>query len=46
VLARKPVALALITACFLAAAILRISLFLVLPVSVGIAYLCARKGWL
>jgi chromate transporter len=46
VLVRKPVALALITACFLAAGILRISLFLVLPVSVGIAYLCARKGWL
>jgi chromate transporter len=46
VLVRNPVALALITACFLAAAILRISLFLVLPVSVGIAYLCARKGWL
>jgi chromate transporter len=46
VLVRKPVALALIAACFLAAGILRISLFLVLPVSVGIAYLCARKGWL
>ena len=46
VLVRKPAALALIAACFIAAGILRISLFLVLPVSIGIAYLCARKGWL
>ena len=45
-LVRKPAALALIAACFIAAGILRISLFLVLPVSIGIAYLCARKGWL
>jgi chromate transporter len=45
-LARKPAALALISVCFLAAGIFRISLFLVLPVSIGIAYLCARKGWL
>ena len=45
-LARKPAALALIATCFLAAGIFRISLFLVLPVSIGIAYLCARKGWL
>jgi chromate transporter len=46
VLVRKPAALTLIAVCFLAAGILRISLFLVLPVSIGIAYLCARKGWL
>jgi chromate transporter len=46
VLVRKPAALALIAACFLASAIFRVSLFLVLPISVGIAYLCARKGWL
>lgn len=46
VLVRKPAALALIATCFLAAGIVRISLFLVLPVSIGIAYLCARKGWL
>jgi chromate transporter len=46
VLVRKPAALALIAACFLAAGIFRVSLFLVLPVSIGIAYLCARKGWL
>jgi chromate transporter len=46
VLARRPAALALIAACFLAAAIGRVSLFLVLPISLGIAVLCARKGWL
>jgi chromate transporter len=46
VLARKPAALALIAACVLAAGILRVSLFLVLPLAIGIAYLCARKGWL
>jgi chromate transporter len=46
VLVRKRAALALIAVCFLAAGIFRVSLFLVLPVSIGIAYLCARKGWL
>ena len=46
VLARRPAALALIAACFLTAGIGRISLFLVLPISLGIAVLCARKGWL
>jgi chromate transporter len=46
VLARRPAALALIAACFLTAGIGRISLFLVLPTSLGIAVLCARKGWL
>jgi chromate transporter len=46
VLARKPAALMLITACFLAAGVGRVSLFLVLPLSVGIALLCARRGWM
>jgi chromate transporter len=46
VLVRKPVALTLIVACFLAAGIFRVSLFVVLPLSVGISYFCARKGWL
>ena len=46
VLARKPAALTLIVACFLTAGIGRISLFVVLPVSLGVAILCARRGWL
>jgi chromate transporter len=46
VLARKPAALALIAACFLAAAVGRISLFLVLPISLAVALVCARRGWL
>ena len=46
VLARKPAALALIAACFLAAGIGRVSLFIVLPVSLGVAILCARREWL
>ena len=46
VLARKPAALALIGACFIAAAIGRVSLFVVLPAAVGVSLLCARKGWL
>jgi chromate transporter len=46
VLVRKPVALTLIVACFLAAGIFRVSLFVVVPLSVGISYFCARKGWL
>ena len=46
VIARKPAALALIAACFLAAGIGRISLFIVLPVSLGVALVCARRGWL
>jgi chromate transporter len=45
-LVRKPAALALIAACFLAAAVGRLSLFLVLPISLAVALLCARKGWL
>ena len=46
VLARKPAALALIAACFLAAGIARISLFIVLPVSLLVAFVCARRDWL
>jgi chromate transporter len=46
VLARRPAALALIAACFLAAGIGRVSLFLVLPISFGVALVCARKGWI
>jgi chromate transporter len=46
VLARRPAALALIAACFLAAAIGRLSLFYVLPISLAVSIVCARKGWL
>jgi chromate transporter len=46
VLVRRPAALALIAACFLAAAVGRVSLFLVLPISLAVALLCARKGLL
>jgi chromate transporter len=46
VLVRRPAALALITGCFLAAGIGRVSLFVVLPVSFGGALIAARRGWL
>jgi len=46
VLARRPAALGLIAACFLAAGIGRVSLFIVLPISLAVALVCARKGWL
>jgi len=46
VIARKPAALALIAACFLAAGIGRVSLFIVLPVSMVVALACARRDWL
>jgi chromate transporter len=46
VLARRPAALALIAACFLAAAIGRLSLFYVLPISLAVSIVCARRGWL
>jgi chromate transport protein ChrA len=46
VLARKPAAIALIAACFLAAGVGRVSLFIVLPISLGVALLCARRGLL
>ena len=45
VLARRPAALALIAACFLAAGIGRVSLFIVLPIAFAAALVCARKGW-
>ena len=44
--ARRPAARARREAGFLTAGHGRISLFLVLPISLGIAVLCARKGWL
>ena len=43
VIARKPAALALIVACFLAAGILRLSLFMVLPIAFAVALLAARR---
>ncbi len=46
VLARRPAALALIAACFLAAGIGRVSLFIVLPIAFAAALVCARKGWI
>jgi chromate transporter len=46
VLARKPAAMTLIFACFLSAGVGRVSLFVVLPVSLGVALICARRGWL
>jgi len=46
VIARRPAALALIAACFLAAGVGRISLFVVLPLSLVVAFACARRGWL
>jgi chromate transporter len=46
VLARRPAALALIAACFVAAGIARMSLFIVLPIALVLAYACARKGLL
>lgn len=46
VLVRRPAALVLITACFLAAGIGRVSLFLVLPISFACALLAARRDWL
>jgi chromate transporter len=45
-LARKPTALVLIAATFLAVAIGRFSLLLVMPAALLVAYFCARRGWL
>ena len=45
-LARRPAALTLIAACFLAAGVGRVSLFIVLPVALGISLACARRGLL
>ena len=44
-LAKLPVALALIAACFVAVGIARISLLFVLPVALPLAILAARRGW-
>jgi chromate transporter len=46
VLARKPAAMALIVACFLCAAVARLSLLYVVPVAFAIALYAARKEWL
>jgi chromate transporter len=45
-LARKPAALVLIAACFLAAGVGRLSLFYVLPITLAVSIACARKGLL
>jgi chromate transporter len=45
-LAKRPVALALIAACFLCAAVARLSLLLVVPVGFALALIAARKNWL
>jgi chromate transporter len=45
-LVRKPAALALVAACFLAVAIGRLSLLVVLPAGLAVALLAARKQWL
>lgn len=44
-LAKLPVALALVAACFAAVGIARISLLFVLPVALPLAILAARRGW-
>ena len=44
-IARMPVALALVAACFVAVGIARVSLLFVLPVALPLAYLGARRGW-
>ena len=45
-LARKPAALALIAACFIAVALGRVSLLIVLPTTLVLAVFAARKAWL
>jgi chromate transporter len=45
-LVRKPPALALIAACFIAVAIGRVSLLYVLPIALPAAFIAARKNWL
>jgi chromate transporter len=45
-LARKPAAMALIAACFLCAAVARLSLLYIVPVAFVIALYAARKEWL
>ena len=45
-LVRKPAAVALMAACFLAVGIGRLSLLLVMPIAAAIGILAARRGWL
>jgi len=45
-LAKKPVALVLIVACFLFVAVARISLVIILPVGIAIALFAALRDWL
>ena len=45
-LAKKPAAIVLIAGCFLAVAVGRLSLLVVMPVALLIAYAVARRGWL
>jgi chromate transporter len=43
-IAKQPLVLAIIAACFLCVAVMRISLIVVLPVALGISLLLARRG--
>ncbi len=43
-LARKPVALAIVAACFASVGLLRVSLLIVLPAAVLLAWVAARRG--
>jgi chromate transporter len=45
-LAKKPVALVLVAACFLCVAVARISLLAVIPAGLAIALFAARRNWL
>jgi chromate transporter len=45
-LAKKPLALVLIAACFFSVAVARFSLLLVIPVGLAIALIAARRNWL
>jgi len=45
-LVRKPAAVALMAACFLAVGIGRFPLLIVMPVTAMIGIFCARRGWL
>ena len=45
-LVRKPAAVALMTGCFLAVGVGRLSLLFVMPAALFIAYMAARRGWL
>ena len=45
-LVRKPAALALLGACFLAVGLARQPMYLVLPVALAVALFAARRGWL